>query len=170
MASLDTKPPFKPKIKSATDVSNFDKAFLNQAPVDSFCHSKVSQSENGSYNFKGFEYNRAIAEKNETSQFDTGSIRSMTMNESVFDSSFRLMQSVRVGSPVKVSSFKEKRPQNCSVYSPLSVETCSTPSSATFGATGQGFALNANPFMTNKASKFSKKGSETQSSISDFSV
>lgn len=41
VGSLDLKPPFKPKVTSANDVGNFDKTFIEQAPVDSFVHSKI---------------------------------------------------------------------------------------------------------------------------------
>lgn len=64
VANLELKPPYKPKVKYEGDVGNVDKAFLSQAPIDSFVHSKVSQQESGSYNFKGFEFNAVRAEKN----------------------------------------------------------------------------------------------------------
>lgn len=39
---LELTPPFKPKVKSAQDVANFDKTFVDQTPVDSFVHSKIA--------------------------------------------------------------------------------------------------------------------------------
>ena len=88
VARLGLKPPFKPKVTSPLDVSNFDEHFLQQAAVDSFVHSKLAKEEDGSFHFKGFEYNRVIAEKNELSRHDDSTVRSLTLNESVnaFDS------------------------------------------------------------------------------------
>lgn len=82
-------PPFKPKVKSAQDVANFDKTFVEQSPVDSFVHSKIAKTEKGSYVFKDFEYSRWTAEKNEISRYEER-MRSLTLNDSLY-SSFKLM-------------------------------------------------------------------------------
>lgn len=125
VSSLDLKPPFKPKVRSANDVSNVDQAFLEQAPVDSFVHSKISQTETGAYVFKDFEYNRVTAEKNEMSRYENA-MRSLTLNESVV--SFGLL-GVKQGSS-KAHSFKGERDNlQISIDDPIfSVQThASTP-------------------------------------------
>ena len=100
--------------------------------MDSFVHSKITKSENGSYVFKGFEFSRANSERSETSSFGDA-VRSLTVNDSVFDNSFSLFQSARLPK-LKDSSFKSQRNMTASLDSPITVDTQnSTPSSATFG-------------------------------------
>jgi hypothetical protein len=128
VASLDLKPPFKPKVRSANDVSNVDQAFLEQAPVDSFVHSKISQTETGAYVFKDFEFNRVKAEKNEMSRYEDA-MRSLTLNESI--ASFGLL-GVKQGLPSasKARSFKGQRDHlHISIDSPVFSEQthASTP-------------------------------------------
>lgn len=50
------KPPFKPKVESETDTSNFDPAFTDGIPVDSLPNHDTPLSETLQENFKGFTY------------------------------------------------------------------------------------------------------------------
>ncbi|KAJ3127589.1 hypothetical protein HK098_006118 [Nowakowskiella sp. JEL0407] len=50
------KPPFKPKVESETDVSNFDPIFTDAMPMDSLPNQSAPLSETIQQNFKGFTY------------------------------------------------------------------------------------------------------------------
>ncbi len=50
------QPPFKPKVESETDVSNFDPLFTDALPIDSLPHDPAPLSETIQENFKGFTY------------------------------------------------------------------------------------------------------------------
>ncbi|KAJ3191699.1 hypothetical protein HK101_007493 [Irineochytrium annulatum] len=53
----NVKPPFKPKVESEMDTSNFDPVFTdNMMPVDSLPNSSAPLSETIQQNFKGFTY------------------------------------------------------------------------------------------------------------------
>ncbi|KAI8907558.1 serine/threonine-protein kinase SCH9 [Powellomyces hirtus] len=49
-------PPFKPKVESETDTSNFDPAFTDSLPVDSLPRESAPLSETIQRNFRGFTY------------------------------------------------------------------------------------------------------------------
>ncbi|KND04928.1 AGC/AKT protein kinase [Spizellomyces punctatus DAOM BR117] len=49
-------PPFKPKVESETDTSNFDPAFTDSIPVDSLPSNSAPLSETVQENFRGFTY------------------------------------------------------------------------------------------------------------------
>ncbi|KAJ3161927.1 hypothetical protein HDU88_007159 [Geranomyces variabilis] len=49
-------PPFKPKVESETDTSNFDPAFTDSLPVDSLPNASAPLSETIQQNFRGFTY------------------------------------------------------------------------------------------------------------------
>ncbi|KAI9309974.1 serine/threonine-protein kinase SCH9 [Zopfochytrium polystomum] len=50
------KPPFKPKVESEIDTSNFDPVFTEAMPVDSLPRNSAPLSETMQQNFKGFTY------------------------------------------------------------------------------------------------------------------
>lgn len=52
------KPPFKPKVESETDTSNFDPVFTDAMPVDSLPNSSAPLSETIQQNFIGFTFTR----------------------------------------------------------------------------------------------------------------
>ncbi|KAJ3411148.1 hypothetical protein HDV05_002662 [Chytridiales sp. JEL 0842] len=55
------KPPFKPKVESETDTSNFDPTFTESIPVDSLPTHSAPLSETIQQNFKGFTFTREEA-------------------------------------------------------------------------------------------------------------
>ncbi len=155
VATLQIKPPFKPKIRNVKDLANFDKAFLDQAPVDSFVQSKVQQTQKGSYQFKDFEYNRVVAQKRELSdhQYDSA-LRSITLNESLQNASFgSLRQAGGSASGKGSNSFRERRQmlepslKYIKNDSPTTEET-SKSSENTSAKTVSGFKLQENPFIS----------------------
>jgi len=56
------KPPFKPKIESEADTSNFDPMFTNATPIDSLPNtSSAPLSDTLQQNFEGFTYTNEMS-------------------------------------------------------------------------------------------------------------
>jgi Protein kinase C terminal domain len=56
MLEKSIKPPFKPSVKNERDLSNIDKAFLGERPVDSPVNSKLTLSMQEKAYFEKFTY------------------------------------------------------------------------------------------------------------------
>ena len=57
MLNKEIEPVFKPRVKSERDVSNIDKQFLNEHPVDSLVNNKLTMSQLEKAYFDKFTYN-----------------------------------------------------------------------------------------------------------------
>jgi hypothetical protein len=105
-------------VKSPLDVGNFHHEFIEQAPVDSFVHSKISQTEVGTYIFKDFEYNRVTAEKLENTRYEDA-LRSLNLNDSIASVGV-VAAKQKAASASKAQSFKGPRDHlQISIDSPL---------------------------------------------------
>lgn len=58
MRNKECIPPFKPDVDNESDVSNIDRSFLNELPVESPIENKLTSSQKAKVYFEHFTYQK----------------------------------------------------------------------------------------------------------------